>query len=74
MGHEGAARRPDLGAFPIKFQTSIDAIGLAFAMLLGVVCGLLFGLAPALQLARVDPQFALRAGSRTAGRRPCATR
>ena len=59
---------PIIGAFPIKFQTSLDAIGLAFAMLLGIVCGLLFGLAPALQLARVDPQLALRAGSRTAGR------
>jgi putative ABC transport system permease protein len=59
---------PILGAFPIKFQTSLDGIGLAFAMLLGIVCGLLFGLAPALQLARVDPQLAMRAGSRTAGR------
>jgi predicted permease len=59
---------PILGAFPIKFQTSLDALGLAFAMLLGIVSGLLFGLAPALQLARVDPQLALRAGSRTAGR------
>ena len=59
---------PILGAFPIKFQTGLDAIGLAFAMLLGIVCGLLFGLAPALQLARIDPQLALGAGSRTAGR------
>jgi predicted permease len=59
---------PMIGAVPIKFQTSVDASGLAFAMLLGVVCGLLFGVAPAAQLARVDAQAALRSGSRTAGR------
>jgi predicted permease len=59
---------PILGAFPIKFQTSLDVTGVAFAMLLGIVCGLLFGLAPAKQLARVNPQLALRAGARTAHR------
>lgn len=59
---------PVIGAFPIKFQTSLNAVGLGFATLLGIICGLLFGAAPALQLARVDPQAALRAGSRTAGR------
>ena len=50
-------------------------VGLAFAMALGVACGLVFGAAPALQLARLDPQLALRAGAqdrrRAAG---CATR
>ena len=40
----------------------------AFASLLGIVCALAFGLAPAVQLARVDPQRALRAGAR--GDRP----
>src|SRR4029077_2071854 len=59
---------PMIGSVPIKFQTSVDAVGLAFAMLLGVVCGVIFGVAPAAQLARVDPQVALRSGSRTAGR------
>jgi predicted permease len=57
-----------LSGMPIRFQTSVDAFGLAFAMLLGIACGLVFGAAPAMQLARVDPQTALRAGSRTAGR------
>jgi predicted permease len=57
-----------LSGLPIRFQTSVDAAGLAFATLLGVGCGLVFGAAPAVQLARVDPQLALRAGSRTAGR------
>lgn len=59
---------PFIGAFPIKFQTSVDATGLAFAALLGIACGILFGIAPAVQLARVDPHIALRSGSRTAGR------
>jgi predicted permease len=59
---------PLIGAFPIRFQTSVDAVTLAFAMGLGLACGLVFGIVPALQLARVDPQFALRSGTRGAGR------
>jgi predicted permease len=57
-----------LSGLPIRFQTSVDALSLTFAIGLGVASGLVFGAAPALQLARVDPQAALRAGSRTAGR------
>jgi predicted permease len=63
-----ALRIVPLSGLPIRFQTSVDAAGLAFAMILGVGCGLLFGAAPAVQLARVDPQLAFRSGSRTAGR------
>ena len=59
---------PMISAFPIRFQTSIDITGLAFALALGVGCGLLFGLIPALQLARVDPLLALRSGVHGAGR------
>jgi predicted permease len=59
---------PMIGAFPIKFQTSVDVVGLLFATVLGIGCGLLFGLIPALQLARVDPQAALRTGVQSAGR------
>jgi putative ABC transport system permease protein len=59
---------PFIGAFPIKFQTSLDFVGLAFTMLLGVVCGLLFGAGPAIQLARVDPLMAIRTGVQTAAR------
>ena len=59
---------PMIGAFPIKFQTSVDAVGLVFATALGIGCGLLFGLIPALQLARIDPQSALRTGVQSAGR------
>jgi len=57
-----------LSGMPIRFQTSVDAVGLAFATVLGVACGLVAGAVPAVQLARVDPQGALRAGARTAGR------
>jgi predicted permease len=56
-------------AFPVRFQTSVNEAGLLFAMVLGVVCATLFGAAPAMQLARIDPQQALRAGSSTPGRR-----
>jgi predicted permease len=59
---------PMISTFPIHFQTAVDLSGLAFALLLGGVCGLIFGLAPALQLARIDPQAAIRSAGRTAGR------
>jgi putative ABC transport system permease protein len=61
---------PIIGAFPIRFQTELDLVSVAFAMTLALVCGVVFGLAPALHLARVDPQAAIRAGSRGAGRSP----
>ena len=67
-GTEALRAVPIVTAFPIRFQTSVDAIGLAFAAALGVGSGVLFGLAPAIQLSRVDPQAALRAGARAAGR------
>ncbi len=59
---------PPLRGMPIRFQTSVDWAGLAFATLLGAGCGVMFGAAPALQLARMDPQAALRVGSRTTSR------
>ncbi len=67
-GTEALRSMPPYGAFPVRFQTSLDALGLAFAVLLGIGSGLLFGAAPALQLGRVDPQQALRSGSRSSGR------
>ncbi len=59
---------PLIGAFPIRFQTSIDLAGLGFATLLGLGCGVLFGTAPALQLVRINPQDVLRSGASTAPR------
>jgi predicted permease len=47
-------------AFPIRFQSSVDATGLMFSILLGVACALIFGAAPALQLVRGDAQSKLR--------------
>src|SRR5262245_42791499 len=59
---------PPLAGLPIRFQTDLDVISLAFAAVLGVGSGLIFGIVPALQLARVDLLSALRTGSKTAGR------
>ena len=59
---------PMIGAFPIRFQTSLDAGGLTFAIGLGLACGLIFGAAPALQLSRIDVLRALRSSSRAAPR------
>ena len=59
---------PMIGAFPIRFQTSLDGTGLAFAIGLGLLCGLIFGAAPALQLSRVNASSELRSGPRAAPR------
>jgi len=67
-GTEALRSMPPYGAFPVRFQTNLDALGLAFAVALGAGSGLLFGAAPALQLGRIDPQQALRSGSKSAGR------
>ncbi|MFA5897473.1 MAG: ABC transporter permease [Hyphomicrobium sp.] len=67
-GTEALRAMPAYGALPVKFQTSVDGMGLLFAIALGLGSGLLFGAAPAIQLARLDPQQALRSGSKSAGR------
>ena len=56
---------PMIGAFPILFQTKVDEFTLAFAILLGVGCGLIFSAAPAVHLVRLDPQEGLRSGFNT---------
>ena len=56
------------GAFPIRFQTEIDGVGLAFAIGLGLVSTLLAAGVPAWYMARLEPQQALRAGTRRAAR------
>jgi len=66
-GTQGLLVMP-LNGLPIRFQTSIDLLGLTFAMVLGAGSGLLFGAAPALQLSRVDPQHVFRAGLKAGGR------
>jgi putative ABC transport system permease protein len=59
---------PFIGSFPIRFQTQVDALGLGVAIALALACGVLVGLPPALQLAGIEPQRALRNGSRTMSR------
>jgi predicted permease len=56
---------PMIGAFPIRFQTSVDELTLAFAVLLGAACGLIFSAAPAVHLARLGPQDGLRSSFNT---------
>jgi predicted permease len=56
---------PMIGAFPLRFATRVDEFTLAFAMLLGAACGLIFSAAPAVHLARLDPQDGLRSSSNT---------
>jgi putative ABC transport system permease protein len=56
---------PMIGSFPILFQTRVDGLSLAFTILLGAACGLIFSAAPAVHLARLDPLDALRSGSNT---------
>jgi predicted permease len=50
--------------FPLRFQTSLNEQSLLFAVALGLACALVFGLAPAVQLARVVPSSVLRSGAR----------
>ena len=57
-----------LTGLPIRFQTSLDWGGLVFAVVLGLLAGVLVGAVPAWQLSRVDAQTALRSGARTAAR------
>ena len=63
-----ALRILPLTGLPLRLDTTIDGYGLLVAIVLGVASGLLIGVAPALQIAALDPQGALRTGLRTAGR------
>jgi predicted permease len=56
---------PMIGAFPILFPTRVDEFTLAFAMLLGAACGLIFSAAPAVYLAQLNVQDGLRSSSNT---------
>jgi predicted permease len=58
------------GALPIRFQTEIDVYGLVVAAALGVLSAGMAAGAPAWFMARINPQEALRAGTRRASRSP----
>jgi predicted permease len=59
---------PVIAVVPIRFQTDLDGTSLAFAGLLGMGSAVLFGSAPAIQLARLDPAAVFRSGVQAAGR------
>jgi predicted permease len=61
-GTEALRAVPFSGALPFRFQTHVDAATLAFAAILGVGSGALFGAVPAMQLAGLDAHRALRTG------------
>ncbi len=52
----------------VQFQTGVDATTLLFAVGLGIVSAAIFGVAPALQLARQNTSLALRASAGVGGR------
>jgi predicted permease len=66
-GTEGIRAVPMPTAFPIRFQTELDLTSCLFAAGLGVASAIAFGLAPALQCARIDPQSSIRLGGAGAG-------
>src|SRR5260370_17494958 len=51
---------PMIGAFPLRFPTRVDEFTLAFPTLLCAPSALIFSAAPAVHLARLDPQDGLR--------------
>ena len=68
-GTEALRAMPPYGAFPVRFQTSLDGVGLAVrgrcSASSAACCS---ARRPALQLGRIDPQQALRSGSKSSGR------
>ena len=63
-------RTSELGDIPRLAEVTVDARVLAFGVAVSVATGLLFGLAPALRLAREELQPSLRGGGRGVTRGP----
>jgi predicted permease len=66
---DALGQMPLPGNLPIRLSPQLDWFGLLFAAGLGSACGIAFGLAPALQLARSDVLKALRGGRGAMGGR-----
>ncbi len=66
---DALAQMPLPGNLPLRIAPELDWASLVFASGLGTVCGLAFGLAPALQLARADVLQSLRGGRGALGGR-----
>ena len=56
------------GALPVRFRASVDLTGLALGVALALLCGVLSGIVPAVQLSRVDTERTLRGGMDAVGR------
>jgi predicted permease len=67
-GTRAMAAIPLTIGLPVNFETHVDSAGLAFAAALGLAGGVLCGSAPAIHLARLNPQVAFRASSAYSGR------
>ncbi|MGE5813131.1 MAG: ADOP family duplicated permease [Acidobacteriota bacterium] len=59
---------PPLRGLPLKFQVGVDFTTVAFAILLGVASGVLFGALPVVQLAPGGGYLGTRSGIRPGGR------
>ncbi len=68
-GNEALRQMPLPGGLPVRIDPRLDLGALLFAGALGTLCGIAFGLAPALQLARGDVLHALRGGRGAIGGR-----
>jgi predicted permease len=68
-GIDALAQIPLPGNLPIRLAPELDWLSVAFAGGLATACGIAFGLAPALQLARADILQSLRSGHGSLGGR-----
>lgn len=68
-GVRAIAQIPMPGGLPVQIAPTIDGFSLLYATSLGALCGIAFGLVPALQLARGDVLQALRGGRGSIGGR-----
>jgi len=68
-GVEALRQLPVPTNMPVQLSVALDWRGWVFAAVVGLTCGVLFGFAPALQLAGGDVQQALRGGRGSVGGR-----